>query len=215
MINNLFDFDKSFGKQIIGTDEAGRGPASGGVFAAAVAFAEEPSKDLLKSLEKLNDSKKLSKKNREELYDFIKINTINKVVCIEVNEIERFNILNSSLKAMRLACEDVISRLPISETITLVDGNKLIRNYTHSQQFVIKGDAKSASIAAASILAKVERDWYMEKLDLEFPEYNWKQNAGYLTKQHIEAIQKFGVTKYHRRSFLKNILGEDKQLTIF
>ena len=72
MINNLFDFDKSFGKQIIGTDEAGRGPASGGVFAAAVAFAEEPSKDLLKSLEKLNDSKKLSKKNREELYDFIK-----------------------------------------------------------------------------------------------------------------------------------------------
>ena len=215
MIKDLFDFDLSFEKQIIGTDEAGRGPASGGVFAAAVAFMEPPSKELLQSLAKLNDSKKLSKKNREDLYDFIKLNTINKVVCVEVREIEQFNILNSSLKAMRLACEDVISRLKDTDVLTLVDGNKLIRNYKYSQQFVIKGDAKSASIAAASILAKVERDWYMEKLDLEFPEYNWKQNAGYLTKQHIEAIQKFGVTKYHRRSFLKNILGEDKQLTIF
>jgi len=211
----LFEFDKNFNKQIVGTDEAGRGPASGGVFAAAVAFVE-PSGDLQKELVKLNDSKKLSRKNREELYSVIKEKTINEVVCVEVFEIEKFNILNSSLKAMRLACEVVISKLASNEPIlTLVDGNKLIKNYNYDQQFVIKGDAKSASIAAASILAKVERDWYMDKLDVEFPAYNWRKNAGYLTKQHIEAIQKFGVTKYHRRSFLKNILGDEKQLSLF
>ena len=210
----LFDFDKGFKIQIIGTDEAGRGPASGGVFAAAVAFVDQ-SDDLQNELGKLNDSKKLSRKNREELYTVIKEKTVNEVVCVEVSEIEKFNILNSSLKAMRLACEAVISKLGDEQVLTLVDGNKLIKDYNYKQQFVIKGDSKSASIAAASILAKVERDWYMDKLDIEFPQYNWRQNAGYLTKQHIEAIQKFGVTKYHRRSFLKNILGEEKQLSLF
>lgn len=214
MIQDLFNFDYEFKKQVIGTDEAGRGPASGGVFAAAAAFIN-PEQELINDLAKLNDSKKLSRKNREELYPIIKTNTINKVICVEVNEIEKFNILNSSLKAMKLACESVISQLNGLETITLVDGNKLIKNYEFAQKYVIKGDSLSASIAAASILAKVERDWYMDKLDLEFPEYNWRQNAGYLTKQHIEAIHKFGVTKYHRRSFLKNILGEEKQLSIF
>ena len=214
MIQDLFNFDYEFKKQVIGTDEAGRGPASGGVFAAAAAFIN-PKQELINDLAKLNDSKKLSRKNREELYPIIKANTINKVICVEVNEIEKFNILNSSLKAMKLACESVISQLNGLETITLVDGNKLIKNYEFAQKYVIKGDSLSASIAAASILAKVERDWYMDKLDLEFPEYNWRQNAGYLTKQHIEAIHKFGVTKYHRRSFLKNILGEEKQLSIF
>lgn len=214
MIQDLFNFDYEFKKQVIGTDEAGRGPASGGVFAAAAAFIN-PEQELINDLAKLNDSKKLSRKNREELYPIIKANTINKVICVEVNEIEKFNILNSSLKAMKLACESVISQLNGLETITLVDGNKLIKNYEFAQKYVIKGDSLSASIAAASILAKVERDWYMDKLDLEFPEYNWRQNAGYLTKQHIEAIHKFGVTKYHRRSFLKNILGEEKQLSIF
>lgn len=214
MIQDLFNFDYELKKQVIGTDEAGRGPASGGVFAAAAAFIN-PEQELINDLAKLNDSKKLSRKNREELYPIIKANTINKVICVEVNEIEKFNILNSSLKAMKLACESVISQLNGLETITLVDGNKLIKNYEFAQKYVIKGDSLSASIAAASILAKVERDWYMDKLDLEFPEYNWRQNAGYLTKQHIEAIHKFGVTKYHRRSFLKNILGEEKQLSIF
>ena len=213
MGKELFIFDKTFDAQVIGTDEAGRGPASGGVFAAAVAFSENCS-DIEQELESLNDSKKLSKHNREELYQIIKHNTINSVVCVEVSEIERFNILNSSLKAMKLACESVISRLAGVETITLVDGNKLIKNYSYPQKYIVKGDSISASIAAASILAKVERDWYMEKLDLEFPEYNWRQNAGYLTRQHIEAIQKFGVTKYHRRSFLKNILTGEKQLSL-
>ncbi len=210
---NLFEFDKSFNKVIVGTDEAGRGPAAGGVFASAV-FINDTS--IQKDLAKLNDSKKLSKKVREELYDIILNNTINSTICVEVDEIEKYNILNCSLKAMKLACENVISQLKTNDSLlTIVDGNKLIRNYTYPQQFIIKGDGKSASIASASILAKVTRDRYMDKLDEEFPQYNWKKNAGYLTKEHQEAILKYGVTKYHRKSFLKKLLNpEPKQLSL-
>lgn len=210
---NLFEFDKSFNKVIVGTDEAGRGPAAGGVFASAV-FINDTS--IEKDLAKLNDSKKLSKKVREELYDVILNNTINSTICIEVDEIEKYNILNCSLKAMKLACENVISQLNTNDSLlTIVDGNKLIRNYTYPQQFIIKGDGKSASIASASILAKVTRDRYMDKLDEEFPQYNWKKNAGYLTKEHQDAILKYGVTKYHRQSFLKKLLNpEPKQLSL-
>lgn len=210
---NLFEFDKSFNKVIIGTDEAGRGPAAGGVFASAV-FINDVS--IEKDLAKLNDSKKLSKKVREELYDIILNNTINSTICVEVEEIEKYNILNCSLKAMKLACENVIAQLKTNDSLlTIVDGNKLIRNYTYPQQFIIKGDGKSASIASASILAKVTRDRYMDKLDEEFPQYNWKKNAGYLTKEHQNAILKYGVTKYHRKSFLKKLLNtEPKQLSL-
>lgn len=195
----LFEFDKSFGTTIIGTDEAGRGPAAGGVFAAAVCF-EKVTEGLIKDLEILNDSKKLTRKKRESIYDVIKNGTLNKIVCVEVDEIEKINILNSSLKAMNIACSGIIKN---PNCLTLVDGNKLIKNYNYPQQFVIKGDSKSASIAAASILAKVTRDRYMDKLHEEFPVYNWAKNAGYLTKEHIEAIDKYGLTKYHRPSFLK------------
>lgn len=228
---NLFEFDKSFNKVIVGTDEAGRGPAAGGVFASAVFIND---KEIEKDLAKLNDSKKLSKKVREELYDIILNNTVNSTICVEVEEIEKYNILNCSLKAMKLACENVINQLIschselVSESyplendklidknlLTIVDGNKLIRNYTYPQQFIIKGDGKSASIASASILAKVTRDRYMDKLDEEFPQYNWKKNAGYLTKEHQNAILKYGVTKYHRKSFLKKLLNtEPKQLSL-
>ena len=204
-MNRLFEFDKSFeGKIIIGTDEAGRGPAAGGVFAAGVCF-KNTSDELIEQLARLNDSKKLSKSAREKLYDIIKSNTINSVVCVEVDEIEKINILNASLKAMKLACENVVSQLGAdkSQILTLIDGNKLIKNYDFPQQFVVKGDGKSASIAAASILAKVERDWYMEKLDKEFPQYRWAQNAGYLTAQHLDAIDKYGLTPFHRPSFLR------------
>ena len=117
---------------------------------------------------------------------------------------------------MKLACENVIAQLKTNDfLLTIVDGNKLIRNYTYPQQFIIKGDGKSASIASASILAKVTRDRYMDKLDEEFPQYNWKKNAGYLTKEHQNAILKYGVTKYHRKSFLKKLLNtEPKQLSL-
>ena len=212
-MNKLFSFDKSKGI-VIGTDEAGRGPAAGGVFAACVYFPEV-TEGLIKDLSKLNDSKKLSKKTRDELYDIIRINTINSIVCTEVDEIERINILNSSLKAMKLACENVICESKLTDFITLVDGNKLIKNYTYPQNFVIKGDSKSASIAAASILAKVTRDRYMEELAQEFPQYKWDKNAGYLTKEHLEAIDKYGLCKYHRPSFLKKHFEKQKQLTLF
>ena len=208
----LFDFDKSFNKTIIGTDEAGRGPGAGGVFAAAVHF-DKITDGLISDLTILNDSKKLTAKKRDSIFDVIKNNTINKIVCIEVDEIEKINILNASLKAMNLACCDVIERIAEDNILTLVDGNKLIRNYIYPQNFVIKGDAKSASIAAASILAKVSRDRYMEKLDEEFPNYSWRKNAGYLTADHLKAIDKFGLTKYHRPSFLKKHF--EKQLSLF
>ncbi len=204
----LFDFDKNFNKLIIGTDEAGRGPAAGGVFASAVCF-EKVTPSLIKDLEILNDSKKLSSKKRESIYDVIKNNTLNKIVCIEVEEIEKINILNASLKAMKLACESLIKS---SENLVLVDGNKLIRDFQYPQKFVIKGDSKSASIAAASILAKVSRDRYMERLHEEFPMYNWDKNAGYLTREHLEAIDKYGLCKYHRPSFLRKHF--EKQLSL-
>ena len=193
---NGFDF-------VIGTDEAGRGPAAGGVWAAAVCFKDDIDYSLF---EKLNDSKKLTEKNREKLFDVIKENSYYSIQSVDIKKIEEINILNSSLLAMKLAVEDVINQLNSTNVITLVDGNKLIKNFNYQQKYVIKGDSKSASIAAASILAKVSRDNYMLKIDNSYPMYDWKSNKGYLTKKHIEAIKKFGVSKYHRLSFLKNIL---------
>ena len=134
----LFEFDRSFNTQVIGTDEAGRGPAAGGVFAAAVMF-EKVTEGLIKDLAILNDSKKLTAKKRESIYDIIKNNTLNKIVCVEVEEIEKINILNASLKAMNIACSAIVKH---PETLILVDGNKLIKNFEYNQQYVIKGDPK-------------------------------------------------------------------------
>ena len=211
---HLFDFDKNYNKTIIGTDEAGRGPAAGGVFASAVYF---PSNDeeLINELSILNDSKQLSKKKRESLFEIIKNKTINSTICIEVDEIEEINILNASLKAMRLACEEVYSKLNDKDVLVLIDGNKLIKDLTYPQKYIIKGDAKSASIAAASILAKVTRDRYMEELDKKYPQYLWAKNAGYLTKDHLNAIDKYGLTPHHRPSFLKKHFAKQEQLSLF
>lgn len=199
---SLFDFDAEYNKIIIGTDEAGRGPGAGGVFAAAVHF-NEITQSLINDLAILNDSKKLTPKKRDSIFDIIKNNSINEIICVEVAEIENINILNASLKAMKLACVSVLEKLNSDNILTLVDGNKLIKDYSYPQEFIIKGDSKSASIAGASILAKVSRDRYMEELHDEFPMYNWKKNAGYLTAEHLKAIDKYGITKYHRPSFLK------------
>ena len=212
-MSSLFDFDKEYGV-VVGTDEAGRGPAAGGVFAAAVYFPEVTD-GLFQDLARLNDSKKLSESAREKLYDVIIENTVNSVVCIEVDEIEKINILNSSLKAMKLSCENVIIQAGLKDLITLVDGNKLIKNYIYPQKFIIKGDGKSASIAAASILAKVTRDRYMKQLAQEFPQYGWDKNAGYLTAAHLKAIDEYGLCKYHRPSFLRKHFEKQKQLTLF
>ena len=214
----LFDYDFRTQKLVIGTDEAGRGCGAGGVFAAAVCF-DNISDRLIEKLSILNDSKKLSKKHREELFEIVKSETINSVVCIEVEEIERINILNASLKAMNIACTDVISRLPDSlrtkELEVLVDGNRAIRNFSYPQRFIIKGDSTSASIAAASILAKVSRDRYMLSLDEKYPQYNWRENAGYLTKEHMTLIDKYGISPFHRPSYLRKHFAKQEQLSLF
>ncbi len=204
-LNTLLGFELEKFQYIIGTDEAGRGPAAGGVWAAAVCFKENIDKNLFI---KLNDSKKLTHKIRQELFEVIKENSIWSIKAVNVEKIEKINILNASLLAMKYAAEEVINKIQSTNVITIADGNKLIKNFPYPQQFIIKGDSKSASIAAASILAKVSRDMYMDNIDKEFPEYDWKNNKGYLTKKHIESIQKYGTTKYHRISFLKNIINK-------
>lgn len=216
--NPLFDFDENFKKttttplgleiqsytHVLGTDEAGRGPCAGGVWAACVCFLES---DVQKELLKLNDSKKLNEKTRGELFNIIRANCIYSIKSVDVETIEKINILNSSLMAMKLAALEVLEKISPQSPILLVDGNKTVKDLKIAQKAIVKGDSKSASIAAASILAKVERDNFMKKISLEYPQYLWTKNKGYLTKEHIEAIKKFGVTKYHRRSFLKNILS--------
>lgn len=209
----LFNFDieqlkKSKCNLLIGVDEAGRGPAVGPVFAAAVCF-KTADDELIRELSKLNDSKKVSEKNRLELYPVIKENTVNAVQMVNEGMIDRINILNATFEAMKNACMAVVREVRTT-CIVLVDGNHNIKGYEFPQKPVIKGDSKSASIAAASILAKVERDNYMEKLSPEYPQYGWKSNKGYLSQAHIEAIQKYGITKYHRKTFVRNILDSAK-----
>lgn len=180
---------------IAGVDEAGRGPLAGDVYAAAVIL---PS-DLI--IEGINDSKKLSPKKREKLYDEI----IEKAeaFCIasaSVEEIEKLNILNADMLAMKRAVEG----LKRNVDIVLVDGNKA-PDVAFKTCPVIKGDASSQSIAAASILAKVARDRYMLELDKQYPEYQFSKHKGYGTKLHYEMIKKYGINKVHRPSFLKNL----------
>ena len=119
---------------------------------------------------------------------------------------EKINILNASLFAMKEAVYEVIQQLKDENVLVLIDGNRKIKDFKYSQKTIIKGDSTSASIAAASILAKVSRDNYMLELDKKYPEYDFKKNKGYLTKNHIEAIKKFGITPVHRKSFLGKII---------
>lgn len=120
---------------------------------------------------------------------------------------------------MNIACTDVISRLPDSlktkELEVLVDGNRAIRNFSYPQRSIIKGDSTSASIAAASILAKVSRDRYMLSLDEKYPQYNWRENAGYLTKEHMTLIDKYGISPFHRPSYLRKHFAKQEQLSLF
>ena len=208
-MSELFDFDKKNKKAkfLIGTDEAGRGPLAGPVVAAAVVFKKLTNK-VKSELELLNDSKKLTPKKREALYDIIIKHSIYSIKEVDVETIEKINILQSALLAMKLACEEVASQLDGKYEV-FVDGNKKIPNFDSKQTPIIKGDATSASVAAASILAKVYRDRLMDKLDEEFPFYSWKKNKGYGTKAHIDAIKEYGITVYHRESFLKKFKNKD------
>ena len=198
-MNKLFDFDKSYEKIIIGVDEAGRGPLAGPVVAAAVIIDK-----YLDEFELINDSKKLSEKKREKLFDTILENCKVGVGIATVEEIDSMNILNANFLAMRRALEDLEE-----EGFVLVDGNHLIREYQGEQEFVIKGDGKSISIAAASIIAKVTRDKIMEKVSEEYPQYEFSKHKGYGTKVHREKILEFGPSPVHRKSFLKKILKDN------
>lgn len=215
--NNLFDFDK---KQkfdfdyIIGTDEAGRGCGAGPVCAAAVCFINLDDK-IIKSLSELNDSKKLTSKKREELYEIIIKNSLYSVNFGSVEDIEKYNILKTSLNTMKKSCLEIASELKSSNLKILVDGNKKIPEFDFTQETVVKGDGKSASIAAASILAKVSRDGLMNELDKKYPEYKWSENKGYLTKTHLDAVDKYGLCEIHRKKYFEKHFEKSKQLSFF
>ncbi len=175
-----------------GCDEAGRGCLAGPVFAAAVILPPDFKNELL------NDSKKLSEKNRYILREEIIQKSVSWAVSsIDNAEIDRINILNASIKAMHLAIE----QLKIQPEHIIVDGNRFkpYKNIPHTT--IIKGDGKFMSIAAASVLAKTFRDDFMKKVHLEYIDYEWNKNKGYPTKKHREAIEKYGISKYHRKSF--------------
>ncbi|MDD3236470.1 MAG: ribonuclease HII [Candidatus Gastranaerophilales bacterium] len=216
-MNKLFEFDKKKKKDfdfLIGTDEAGRGPGAGPVYSAAVCF-NNINQTTKKLFEKLNDSKQLSEKTREELFDIIKANSIYSIAFSTVEEIEKLNILKASLLSMKRACEKVFEEIKSDKALVLIDGNKLIPQFDKAQEFIIKGDAKSASIAAASVLAKVSRDRFMKKLAVEHPDYDWENNKGYLTKKHLEAIDKCGTTEWHRKKFLEKHFKKSEQMKLF
>lgn len=178
---------------VAGVDEAGRGPGAGPVVASAVRIPEDRVDELLKT--KINDSKKLSEKVREELYDKI-IETCDYGIGIINNDIiDEINVL----EATKLAMIKAINDLDYCDYV-LVDGTVMLK-VTVEQEQIIKGDAQSISIAAASILAKVTRDRIMYDLHGVFPVYSWDTNKGYLTSKHIKAINKYGITEYHRLSF--------------
>jgi len=175
-----------------GCDEAGRGCLAGPLFAAAVVFPYHYVNGTL------NDSKQVSKIQREALRETILKDAISySVISILESEIDKINILNASFKGMNRA----IQSLTVKPELLLIDGNCFVNETDVDYHCIVKGDAKYLSIAAASILAKTFRDDYMDNLDAEFPMYGWKQNKGYPTKAHQEAILKYGRTPYHRKSF--------------
>lgn len=199
----MFNFDLGFKTEninlIAGVDEAGRGPLAGPVCVAAVIMPLEQNK----IISGVNDSKKLTEKKREALFDEI-INTAlaYKIEFVSEKEIDRVNILNATKQGMKQA----ICGLNTKPDLVLIDAVKL-DGINVPQESIIKGDAKSYNIAAASILAKVTRDRLMLELDKKYPEYNFKKHKGYGTKEHIENLKKFGKCEIHRDSFIKNFVG--------
>ena len=200
--DNAF-LDKNI-KLIAGVDEAGRGPLAGPVVAAAVMFDDKT------FIKEVNDSKQLKENVRERLFDEIR----EKALCYGVGivdhlEIDRINILNASLLAMKMA----VNELAVKPDLVLIDGNKTFYSSIPAKP-IVKGDAKSFAIAAASIIAKVTRDRLMVEAAKEFPGYSWEKNKGYGTKEHVLAIKKIGYCSLHRRSFLGKIISSDMQLTV-
>ncbi|MEG1704960.1 MAG: ribonuclease HII [Clostridia bacterium] len=199
---NMLMYEKEFKsegyKYIAGVDEAGRGPLCGPVVAAAVIFL---SNDI--DIEGINDSKKISEKKREKIYEEL-VNSENVIYAVgmsSVEVIEKVNILN----ATKLAMKEAISKLKIKPDYVIIDGNQKL-DIEMSSLTLISGDSKSASIAAASIIAKVTRDRMLREYDIKYPEYGFLNNKGYGTKMHIEAIKKYGLCEIHRPSFCKHFV---------
>ena len=200
MDNPLYLYDLEY-KNVIGVDEAGRGPLAGPVVAAAVIL-----KEYTEELNEINDSKKLTEKKREKLYDIIMKNFDVAVGISTVEEIDKLNILNADFLAMRRALNDLKNIKNEKEYTVLVDGNLKIKEYVGKQLPIVKGDAKSLSIAAASIIAKVTRDRLMKDLASVYPDYHFEKHKGYGTKAHIEAIKDNGAIEgVHRKVFLRKI----------
>ena len=190
------------GKVEAGCDEAGRGCLAGSVYAAAVIFPEDYQNA------ELNDSKQLTDKRRKQLREIIEHDAIAWAIgVVTPDEIDKMNILNASILAMHRA----LDQLKVRPEAIIVDGNRFkpYQNLPHTT--IVKGDGKYLSIAAASILAKTYRDDYMDQLAQTYPQYDWLSNKGYPTKKHREAIRKYGITPFHRKTF--NMLG-DGQLSL-
>ena len=189
-------------KVIAGVDEVGRGSLVGPVFAASVIFKKNVDK------KKIIDSKKLSRNQRILLEKYIKKNSIWTVGSASLKEIEKLNILNASLLAMKRS----IKKLKSKPSLIMIDGNKLPIMSGYKLKSIIRGDEKVAEISAASIIAKVSRDRLISKMSKKFTKYAWNRNSGYGTKEHLRAIKKFGVTKHHRKTFgpIHNILSPKK-----
>ena len=186
-----------------GTDEAGRGCLSGPVVAAAVILPKNFKHPFL------NDSKQLTEKQRNELRPFIEENAVAfGVSFVDQKEVDKINVLQASIVGMQRS----IAQLKPQPEFIIVDGNKFKSYKEIPHKTIVKGDAKFLSIAAASVLAKTYRDEFMKNLDREHPAYNWKQNKGYPTKQHRNAIREFGITEYHRKSF--RLLPEQLKLDL-
>lgn len=202
----LFEYDSEIRKScsvFCGVDEAGRGPLAGDVYAAAVIFNENT------LIDGLNDSKKLSEKKREQLFDEIKEKAVSYCIATaSVEEIEKYNILNATFMAMKRA----VQGLNVIPETAFVDGNRIPPEMPCRVQTLVKGDGLSASIAAASVLAKVSRDRYMKEIAEKYPEYQFEKHKGYGTKLHNELILKYGPSPVHRMSFLKKLYSKQENL---
>ena len=192
----MLDYENKYkGKRIAGIDEAGRGPLAGPVVCACVIMPLDEDK----LIDGINDSKKLTEKKREELYDKIIERAIAySIVEVDERSIDRINILNATKLGMKRALDG----LKVKPDIVLIDAVKLDTDLP--QDNIIKGDAKSYNIASASILAKVYRDRLMKKLSVKYPQYNFAKHKGYGTKEHIENLKKYGKCELHRETFIKN-----------
>lgn len=197
-MSELFLYDKALKEEfpvLCGADEAGRGPLCGPVCCAAVVLKDDF------CCEEINDSKKISEKKREKLFDIIIENCVSySIVMVDSATIDEINILNASLSGMKTA----VKQLNLTPDLVLIDGNKVPQGMECRTEAVVKGDAKSLSIAAASILAKVSRDRYMEKLHQQYPQYRLDKHKGYPTKLHYELLAEHGIQDFYRKSFLKN-----------